>query len=81
MNAHLDFFIRESVSHARSLPLESAMNYLGGMLLLSNESPQLGAVRSALNTLRNSDHQLELIASGQLKLPLSEPSTKKAPRK
>ena len=78
----LDFFIRESVQHAKSLPINSSVSFLGGLLNLGKERKELSEVRRIFNSLRDCDHQLELIASGQLKLSLQPATaTKKGSRK
>lgn len=63
-------FIRESVAHAREMKLAAAVVFLRGLL----ESVEDEAVRSPIQNvfilLTESDRQLELIQTGQLKLNL-----------
>lgn len=72
-----DYFIRESVRHARSLAIPEAITYLRGMLFMTVDDTALQPVRATLNSLTRCDQQLELIASGQMKLPLVETSRAK----
>lgn len=79
MTGDLDYFIRESVAHSRTLSLLEARRFLCGLLLLGDEAPELASVRKVFADLTDCDSQLELIASGQMKLPL--PSAPKKGRK
>ena len=64
-------FIRHNVAYARSLPLTEAVEHLRGMLAACVDAPALDEVRRVVATMRDSDTQLELIASGQLRLSLA----------
>lgn len=66
-------FFGESVRHAQSLSLTECVRFLTGMLAaVGGTHPSAARLRLALSNLTNSDAQLELIALGQLKLPLDE---------
>jgi pyridoxal biosynthesis lyase PdxS len=65
-------FVRQSLAHARTLPLTEARIYLHGLMLLTEGEAGMGPVRIAYQHLCESDAQLELIASGQLRLPLED---------
>jgi hypothetical protein len=70
----VEFAIREIVRHARGLPLADAIRLLTGFVLLAGDIQEVHALRAALIPLQASDAQLELIASGQLKLNLASPT-------
>jgi hypothetical protein len=63
-------FVSESVRYARTLPYTGCLQYLRGMLKACGDLDALGDVREIVQQLSDSDAQLELIASGQLKLNL-----------
>ncbi len=71
MNGDQEFFVRESVRLARSLPYSQMLSFLRGMefSLPIDEFPE---VRQILFDFRECDRQLELIASGQMKLNLDD---------
>jgi hypothetical protein len=64
------FFIASIAAHARTLPASDAVNFLYGALLVCGERDELDPLYKAYTQLRDSDAQLELIASNQLRLPL-----------
>ena len=68
----IDFYraTATAAATARSLPLADAIRFLRGALLVAGESPEMTDVRNAYIGLQANDAQLELIASGQLKLNL-----------
>ncbi len=74
-------FVSESLRHARTLPHGEMMRFLRGMCFATSEVEDYQEVRNLYSRLNECDEQLELIASGQLRLPLPQPSTKKAHRK
>jgi len=63
------YFIAESLRHARSLPFSDCIRFLGGMLsaLPPESEPQIREVHRALTQC---DQQLDLIQIGQLKFEL-----------
>lgn len=65
-----EFAIIESVRHARSLSYYDCLRYLHGLLTLIGDCDEAHQLRLALVALNEGDAQLELIASGQLNLPL-----------
>jgi hypothetical protein len=72
----------ESIRHARTLPYPAMMTFLRGMSFAVPENGEFDCVRSIYARLHACDEQLELIASGQMKLPLgATPATKKGSRK
>lgn len=71
MNAAIDseeFFLAESLRHAATLPMSQADAYLRGMLTSCSGAIELPSELIALiRTKLQTDEQLELIASDQLK--------------
>jgi hypothetical protein len=64
-----DFFLRECAAHARTLPVPQAILYLRGLLLSLPENMRaVDPIRGIYDALIQSDHQLDLIHSGQMKL-------------
>jgi hypothetical protein len=70
-----EFFLTEAVAHARTLPLKDSIEFLRGLLQWANESPATESVRSVFIHLSESDRQLELIQTGQLKLDFKTKET------
>ncbi len=64
------FYRATTAATARTLPLADALRFLHGALIVAGECPQMEEVRRVYIGLQASDAQLELIASGQLKLNL-----------
>ena len=66
------FFITQSVAYARTLPLKDAGPYLRGMMGVCREIRGVSEIvgKSAI-AVAESDAQLQLIETGQLKLALS----------
>lgn len=72
----------EAIAHFQSLTgslvrdftLADALPYLRGLLILTEDRPELDHLRSVYSQLSTADAQLELIASGQLRLPLAPAS-------
>ncbi|HMJ06381.1 MAG TPA: hypothetical protein VK474_09030 [Chthoniobacterales bacterium] len=63
------FFIGESIRHALTLSLPDAVKFLEGLLgSLSEHHPARPRLVIARNDLVDADAQLELIATGQLKM-------------
>ena len=79
MNENTGYFICECVAYARTLPISRSVDFLRGLLLVADpRATDLNQVRSALNKMTECDQQLELIASGQIKLALApEPKARK----
>jgi hypothetical protein len=71
MNADQEFFIRQSVALARSLPVKDAVRFLSGFCLSCPDKQISGSVRKILIVLSESDRQLVLIETGQIPLPLN----------
>ena len=67
------FFIQQAIAHARSLPLAEAVLFLRGLLALAEGDDSLREVRLIYAALSESDRQLSLIETGQLRLPLDVP--------
>ena len=66
------FFITQSIAYARSLPLKDAGPYLRGMMGVCREIRNVSeTVGKAAAAVSESDRQLELIETGQLKLALN----------
>lgn len=63
-------FIAETVRLARLMPCVQAVSYLRGLVLLCGDCDIIAPVRAALMKMAEGDAQLELIASGQLRLDL-----------
>ncbi|MDB6111299.1 MAG: hypothetical protein JWR69_3049 [Pedosphaera sp.] len=68
MNEAEELFLKESLGHARTMPIPRAIIFLRGLLLLCPENPAVDQIRAIYSAMMESDHQLELIHSGQLKL-------------
>jgi hypothetical protein len=66
----VEFFFTQAIAFARSLPLSQAVLFLRGMLQSCSDSPATDQVRRIYVGLSESDRQLWLIESGQLKLDL-----------
>lgn len=64
------FFVAEAVRHARTLQYPEMMKFLRGMNFAIDAKPDYDAFHKVYQTLNRCDEQLELIASGQMKLPL-----------
>ena len=69
-----EFFVTKCIAMSRLLPLGDGIQFLHGMLDVIDGSPAAPPVRKAYNAMRDCDHQLELIASGQIKLELTPPT-------
>ncbi len=78
MNA-AEFFVIKSLEMSRKMPLGEGIEFLHGMLDVIDGSAAAPAVRKAYNAMRDCDHQLDLIAHGQIKLEL--PAAGKGGRK
>lgn len=63
------FAIQETVRHAESLPFRDCIKYLDGFLILAHDAPEVAEIRKNVARLKDCDHQLELIAKGELPLP------------
>lgn len=63
------FYIGESIRHAMTLPLAEAMKFLDGMVTtVGREHPAYVRLVLARDHFNSADAQLELIATGQLKM-------------
>jgi hypothetical protein len=69
LNPDVDFFVREAVRLARSMPYPQMLSFLQGMTL-SVDFEAFPEVRQILFNLRECDRQLELIATGQMRFEL-----------
>lgn len=65
-----EYFIAESIAHARTLPLPDAVRFLRGLLESCGDENALAPIRNVYIALSQSDNQLELIQNGQLKFKL-----------
>jgi hypothetical protein len=65
-----EFYVSTAINLARKMPMGEGILFLKGMLEVADGSPVAPTVRKAYNALFDCDHQLDLIASGQLKLEL-----------
>jgi len=72
VNPDSAFFLTEAVRHARTLPHPEMMTFLRGMSFATEDDPDFDAVRSICRNMAQCEDQLELIASGQLKLDLAD---------
>lgn len=70
-----EYFLTEAVTHARTLPLKDAVEFLRGLLQCCNETPATEQVRTVFLHLSESDRQLELIQSGQMKMEFQPKGT------
>jgi hypothetical protein len=65
------FFIQRTIAYARSLPIPDAVQFLRGACHSLKGGEGLEELRSITTRLSESDNQLELIQTGQLKLALN----------
>lgn len=70
MSEATEFFLAESIAHARTLSVAQAVLYLRGMVQSCTDSEAVEHIRKAYIGLSESDRQLELIQTRQLKLKL-----------
>ena len=71
MDEKEQYFISESIAHARSLSLPDCIQYLNGFISVLDEGHAAASkLRSIYRALWESDQQLDLIQIGQLKLKL-----------
>jgi len=75
MNEAREFFIRESIAHARALNVAHAVLFIRGLLESCDDNDAVVRLRAIYTALSESDRQLELIQSGQLKLNFDQPKT------
>lgn len=66
------FFRKLTIATARSLPMSESVDFLRGALAVAGDHEAVAELRAAYLQLRNIDAQLDLIAGGQLKLPLDD---------
>jgi hypothetical protein len=82
MDENEQFFVSQSIDHARSLPLQQCIQYLKGFLsTIGNDHPVAANLHPVYQSLRDSDQQLDLIQIGQLKLNLGAPAPKRRKQK
>lgn len=62
------FFTREAIVHARELPVRDAVIYLHGLRDSIEDEEVKAPIQQIYMLLTESDRQLELIQTGQLKL-------------
>jgi hypothetical protein len=70
-----EYFVYEAAAYARSLPLPDCARFLRGMLESVPDEQLTGKLRTLFPVVFECDRQLELIATGQMKLGLDEPET------
>jgi hypothetical protein len=66
----IHFYGKQVVAFARTLPVSEMIEFLRGALAVAGSNDSVEPIREAYIKLAAGDAQLELIASGQLKLPL-----------
>ena len=82
MDESEQFFVSESIAHARSLPLPECVKYLNGFLgALGSDHPVVAHLQPVFESLHDSDQQLDLIQIGQLKLKLNLDGPRRPHRK
>lgn len=73
MNEAEEFFVCESIGRARELPLPDAIKFLRGLLsVCGDENEAVSVIRSNFTHLSESDRQLHLIQTRQMRLPLTK---------
>lgn len=77
-NPDIEFFFRQCAAHARTLPVSQSMAFMRGMMLTLPENPALDEIRTINSAVTESDHQLELIQTGQMKLDFGHGKKKSA---
>jgi hypothetical protein len=71
MTENQEFFLAECCVHARRLSVPDAVKFLRGLAATCGEDPAVDSVRTILIALSESDRQLELIQTRQMKLEFS----------
>lgn len=71
-----EFCLIESVRSARDMSFQDSVRYLRGLVLIAGDHEAAHSLRQTVIELCETDAQLELIASGQLKLPLEAEAAK-----
>ncbi len=76
-----DFFISQTLSQVRTLPLGNATAFLGGLLILADDdSGRLVKIRASFRVLQECDRKLERIAAGRLTSPFPIATRRKSRR-
>lgn len=71
MDETQQFFVSESIRHAKSLPYTECLRYLGALIdSLQADHPVHAPLATVHVAMLANDQQLELIQMGQLKLDL-----------
>jgi hypothetical protein len=70
MDDPVEFFLTEAIAHARTLPMAKSVVFLRGLLQSCGDDKVADQIRRIYIPLSESDRQLELIATKQLKLKL-----------
>lgn len=73
-NEEVIFFVRECAAHARTLTVPNAIIFLRGMIMTCPSSQAMAAIKGIYDRLMESDQQLDLIHTGQLKLDFDTPA-------
>ncbi|ODU24016.1 MAG: hypothetical protein ABS95_02490 [Verrucomicrobia bacterium SCN 57-15] len=68
-----EFLIRKNIGMARTLPLHEAVLLIQALLQLCGDSDATKELRFIYTNLSESDRQLGLFETGQLKLSLDKP--------
>jgi hypothetical protein len=74
MNEQEEFFFQIAVATALELSNRDCLKFLKGMLFFGGEHPAAQNLRQLVTARAECDAQLELIATGQLKLNLPDPA-------
>jgi hypothetical protein len=78
MNEAESFFVAQSITHARTLPLSDCVKYLRGLLdAIGKNHPARRSLSTLYTALHISDAQMDLIEIGQLKLKLDTPAPRR----
>ena len=70
-----EYFVASLASDVRRMPVADARTFLRGLLILVGDDTRVDPLREIYRHLDLGDAQLELIASGQLKLAITDPAT------
>lgn len=65
-----EFFVAHVAAEVRAMPITEARTFLRGLLALVGPDTNVEPLREVYRHIDSADDQLELIASGQLKLNL-----------
>jgi hypothetical protein len=63
-----EYFVREAINHAFTLPFPQALHYLRGLTELGGDLPAINKIRDVLVHMSHSERSLDFLRSGQTEL-------------